>query len=154
MIFIPFTAENYQTANSYLSVEEADILISNQLHSEKWQTLDTEAKQFLLIQSSLAVDSAYAYDGVKVSDEQVLKFPRKKLGSEVDTSTLTIPLNVKFAVVSMAIKLSNDEAFKNITSETIGKLSRAYAGQTHELGDDVVALLKPLRAKTIKVNSQ
>ena len=145
MLFIPYTKENFEIANSYLSVEDADALIAGQNNNSVWNTYTDEVKQTMLIQSSLAVDGALMYQGSKTSPLQVLKFPRD--------GSYTIPPNIKFAVVFMCLKYSNDKAFKNITKETISKLSWEFKNANVAIGDDVLAYLKPLKATSVKVGA-
>lgn len=145
MLFIPYTKENFEIANSYLSVEEADALIAGQKNNEVWNTYTDEVKQIMLIQSSLAVDGALIYQGSKTSPLQILKFPRN--------GSYTIPINIKFAVIFMCLKYSNDNAFKNITKETISKLSFEFENSDNAIGEDILAYLKPLKATSIKVGA-
>lgn len=149
---IPFTAytkEDFETATSYLSVEEADGIISNRNESETWNDYDVPTKEALLIQASLAVDGAYNYQGVKVSNAQFLKFPRKELGDEEVSKVL--PLTLKFAVTTLCLSYSNNKAFRNITREEISKLVMEFKEIKDDIGADVLVFLKPLKATTLKI---
>ena len=142
MIFIPFTADDAEIATSYLSLEDADKIISKQTNSDNWNDADDEVKKMLLMQSSYAVDGAVKYKGTKTSSTQLLEFPRN--------GETTIPNNIKFAVALTAMKISNDDIFKNIKSETIAKHTTEYFAKV-EIDDDVLIFLKPLRATTIAI---
>ena len=144
MIFVPHTETDYEIANSYLSVADADDIIVKQSNSEDWQGFDNPTKEMLLIQSSLAVDGALMYAGAKTSENQLLKFPRNEL--------LTLPANIKFATALTALKYSNDDIFKNIKREKISKHETEFFAKG-EIDDDVLAFLKPLRATTIKMKA-
>lgn len=149
---IPFTAytkEEFETATSYLSVEEADGIISNQNESETWNSYDIPTKQALLVQSSMAVDGAYNYQGVKVSNAQFLKFPRKELEDEEVSKVL--PLTLKFAVTTLCLSYSNNRAFRNITRDEISKLAMEFKEIEDDIGADVLVFLKPLKATTLKI---
>jgi len=139
MIFVPHTETDYEIANSYLSVADADDIIVKQSNSEDWQGFDNPTNEMLLIQSSLAVDGALMYAGAKTSENQLLKFPRNEL--------LTLPANIKFATALTALKYSNDDIFKNIKREKISKHETEFFAKG-EIDDDVLAFLKPLRATT------
>lgn len=149
---IPFTAytkDAYETATSYLSVEEADAIIVGQNESDTWQGYNNPIKEALLVQASLAVDGAYNYQGVKVSDAQFLKFPRKEVDSE-EVSTV-LPLTLKFAVTTLCLSYSNDRAFRNITKDGISKLAMEFKEIDDDIGADVLVFLKPLKATTLKI---
>jgi len=145
MLFVPYTEVDFEIANSYLSIADADALIAGQNNNGVWSAYTDEVKQTMLMQSSLAVDGALMYKGSKTSSLQVLKFPRD--------GSYTLPPNIKFAVVFMCLKYSNDKAFKNITKETISKLSWEFKNVNDTIGADVLAYLKPLKATSIKVGA-
>ena len=144
MIFVPHTETDYEIANSYLSVADADDIINKQNNSENWQGLDNPTKEMLLMQSSLAVDGAFMYAGARTSSNQLLKYPRNEL--------LTLPTNIKFATALTALKYSNDDIFKNIKKEKISKHETEFFAKG-EIDDDVLAFLKPLRATTVKIKA-
>jgi len=154
MIFIPYTEADYETATSYLSIADADDLISGQNNNTSWNGYADAVKQILLNQSSLAVDSAFMYQGVKISEAQMLKFPRMEYGADSLLASKVLPNNVKFAVVMMCLQYSNDKAFKNITSETISKLSWSFANSESEVGSEIYTFLKPLQAKTVRLGTR
>ena len=150
MIFVPHTEADYEIANSYLSVADADDIILKQSNREAWDILEDVEKQMLLMQSSLAVDGALMYQGAKTSSNQLLKFPRNE--------SLVIPQNIKFAVAMMCLDYSNDEIFKNIKKEKIGKHETEFFSNSDNLTNGVVsgniiAFLNPLRATTVKIKS-
>lgn len=150
MIFVPHTETDYEIANSYLSVADADEIITKQNNSEVWASLDTPTKQMLLMQSSLAIDGALMYQGTKTSSNQLLKFPRNEL--------LTLPQNIKFATAMMCLDYSNDDVFKNIKREKISKHETEYFSNSDNLtngavGSGIIAFLTPLKAITIRIKS-
>jgi len=142
MIFIPFTETDYEIANSYLSVLDADAIILKQTNSENWNNATNDIRQMLLIQASYAVDGAITYKGTKTSSNQLLNYPRN--------GDMILPNNIKLATALTAMKISNDDIFKNIKSETIAKHTTEYFTKM-EIDDDVLVFLKPLRATTIAV---
>ena len=144
MLFVPHTTDDYEIANSYLNVADADDIIAKQSNSSVWQALDTPTKEMLLMQSSLAVDGALMYAGAKTSSNQLLKFPRNEL--------LTLPRNILFATALTALKYSNDDIFKNIKREQIGKHETEFFAKV-SIDDDVLVFLKPLKATTLKLQA-
>ena len=150
MIFVPHTTDNYEIANSYLSVENADDIIDKQSNNENWQGLDNPAKEMLLMQSSLAIDGAMMYQDAKTSSNQILKFPRNEL--------LALPQNIKFATAMMVLDYSNDEVFKNIKREKISKHETEFFSNSDNLtngavNSGIIAFLTPLKAITMKIKA-
>lgn len=148
MLFVPHTELDYEIANSYLSVADADEIIAKQINSEAWVALDTPTKQMLLMQSSLAIDGALMYQGTKTSSNQILKFPRNEL--------LTLPQNIKFATAMMCLDYSNDDVFKNIKREKISKHETEYFSNSDNLtngavNSGIIAFLTPLKAITMRI---
>lgn len=136
MFFIPSTEIDFEIATSYLSVEDADSIILKQSNSDNWENATDEIKEMLLIQASYSVDGALEYKGTKTSTTQLLNFPRN--GATV------LPNNIKFATAITAMKISNDDIFKNIKVETIAKHTTEYFAKV-EIDDDVLVFLKPLK---------
>lgn len=153
MIFIPYTEENFETATSYLSVEEADEIIAGQRNNSIWNGYDAGVKEAILNQASVAVDSALMYQGKKISSLQLLKFPRMGVDEKVDEVSKKLPINIKYAVSTICVQYSNDKAFKNITQETISKLNWTFKESTNDIGAEVLTFLKPLKATIVRIGT-
>lgn len=143
MIYTPSTAENYLIANSYLSVEEAEMLMDSKQDRGNWDNLPVEAKQLILSQASFAVDGVHSYKGSRTTEGQMLKFPRN--------GSTTIPLSVKYAVAMLAVDYGKEKAFEGITSESIGKMSWTFANSESGVSSEVLSFLKPLKAKSVRL---
>ena len=144
MDFIASTADTYITANSYLELEAAEPLITGQKNSAAWTDLSDEQKQSALIFASKYVDGAFVYNGEKTEQSQNLQFPRN--------GETEIRISVRMATAVIALKIANDDMFKGIEEESVGKLSIKYAGTHNGLTDDVLSLLRPLRRMTMKLS--
>lgn len=150
MIFVPHTETDYEIANSYLSIADAIDIIGKQSNSEAFINLEEDTQKMLLMQSSLAVDGAVIYAGAKTSQNQVLMYPRK--------NNLDLPQNIKFATAMMCLDYSNDEIFKNIKKEKIGKHETEFFSNSDNLtngvvSSNIIAFLNPLRATTMKLRT-
>lgn len=143
MIFVPYTEEDIDIANSYLSVADADDIILKQQNNEEWNGLSEQEKQVLLIQSSLSVDGAMSYQGTRTSPAQTLRFP-------VD-GNYVLPRNITFATALIAMGISNDETFKNIKREKESKHEIEYFQNAELVSNDILVFLKPLRQTTLKI---
>lgn len=65
------------TANSYLTVEEADAYLgSERLHTEDWDSLDGDSKARALIWASKLLDAACEYKGAPRTFTQAMRWPR------------------------------------------------------------------------------
>ena len=132
------SAEDYLGANSYLSIEEAGDCFG--------VVTGEPEKQEVLKLASLVVDGVYQYKGEKTGgDVQGLKFPRS--GSEV------VPNAVKGAVKEMVSRLVEDSDLKEVTAETIGKMSWQYAAGETSFGipKTVLIILKPLKMRSVRL---
>lgn len=144
MIFIPSTDSTYVTATSYLTIAEADEFIKAQKSSDVWVSLPVSVKKVVLNQSSLAVDGVFSYKGRRTDTSQMLKFPRG--GARV------VPASLKYAVAMLALRYAKGEAFKGVTSESIGKMSWTFDKSENGVTNEVLSFLKPLRAKGVRID--
>lgn len=90
------------TANSYVTVAEADAYFLERANSSKW-AVSTE-KAALLMTASRMIDWQLAFQGSKVSELQSMQFPRTGviLPSGYEVPATIIPTEVKFAVFELA----------------------------------------------------
>lgn len=144
MIFIPSSSSNYVSATSYLALDEADQIINSSNDSTEWGALEANVKHFILNQASISVDGLFSYQHKRTDEAQMLKFPRN--------GATTIPYSVKYAVCSLALSISKDEAFKNVKSETIGKMSLQFYGTFNGATDEIMSYLRPLKMKGVRIN--
>lgn len=157
MNFIPSTPATFVTANSYLSIAEADEIFSAVVTSQDWAALSIPNKQILLIQGALLLDGYKPYKGRKTDPKQILRFPRDP--------DKTIPLAVKFSTCMLISDslLSTTSGGGGITgevkSETVGKIKTEYysgAGtittSTLSAADKVVnEYMKPYIRSTLRI---
>lgn len=136
MNFIPSTPTTFVTANSYLSLAEANEIFTADSQAAIWAALTDSVKQIVLIESALLIDSYYAYKGEKTDPKQLLQFPRNG-----DT---TIPTAIKFATVIMAkLDLASGSGgggviSGSVKSERVGKIKVEYYGGSTSSGDIAV----------------
>ncbi len=98
-------------ANSYVTVEEADDYLVQNIHvSEKWAALDTNTKQYLLSWASRYLDQHARWNGYPTYPSARLKWPRSYVrvdGQLIDPHT--IPQPIKDATCELArYLLEND----------------------------------------------
>jgi len=149
MIFVPHTEENSTVANSYLSVEQANLLISKQRGSTTWDNLQTEEKEMVLVQASYAIDAFQSYQYDKTNEEQILKFPRngvKKIPLAIEMSVAMIAIDFSKGVEASTGQLIKREVISKFTTEYF---SPKEADKTNA-SLDIASMLKPLKQRTIK----
>lgn len=95
------------SANSYITVADADLYFSSRLNSETWD--DSPLQEEALIQSCLRLEQ-YDYVGVVVTETQVLKWPRM-LNDDGDLirnyAINLVPMPMKQAQCELALALLN-----------------------------------------------
>lgn len=121
-----------ENSNSYVDVEFADNYFSTH-GNDNWQELEDTQKEIYLIKATDYIDNAFDWKGIKSTQNQCLKFPRKDLIDNDGYSVLGIPLELKNAVCECVLLIqSGKELYKTenengkISSEHIGDLSFSY----------------------------
>ena len=96
------------TANSYVTLAEADTYFETTPESSTWDNKTDDQKNRSLIAACRWIDSL-VYDGDRCDDGQALKWPRNN--HHVDTVELVctaIPSSIKYAQYELARALAND----------------------------------------------
>lgn len=120
-----------EDADSYVSIEYADTYFASR--GFDWSTLSNDEKCQLLIKATDYIDNIYEWYGIKKTQAQSLRFPRKNLRDIDGYEVSDIPVRLKQAVCE-AVKILVDgsdlfvTASENgaVTSEKIGELSFSY----------------------------
>lgn len=121
------------TANSYLSVTEADDYFAGRFNSDKWSTFSTAQKQQLLVTASKQLDTAM-YGGRRSKQIQSLQWPRFGL-SNYDGFAIpdtVIPTQIKEAACEMAYwiwteddRILSDTEIQQVDSYKVGPIDVA-----------------------------
>ena len=130
------------TANSYVTLAEADTYFETTPESSTWDNKSDDAKNRALISACRWIDSLNYY-GTRCEDDQALKWPRQNY--EVDNVELTsdeIPKSIKYAQYELARKLANDtDAMTgnkgtdgNIEEVKLGDMEVKYSTQSQGIG--------------------
>ena len=139
------------TANSYISVSDADDYFSSRFGASTWEDLDTADKQKLLVQSTYRINRERFY-GLPTVQSQNLTWPRQLLVN-VDGLPLpsnTIPKEVKWATCELALytlteedRMMNDNELENFDSYEIGLIKlQTRLIERDRLPSNVEGLLK------------
>jgi len=91
------------TANSYITVDEADAYFEDRVHSSAWAS--SESKEQLLISASRLIDWMMNFQGVRTYSTQVMQFPRTGIVKRdgVELPSTIIPQELKYAVCELAL---------------------------------------------------
>ena len=97
-----------ETANSYVTLSEANDYFDTSPDSSTWTNKTDDQKKRALISATRWIDTLVFY-GDRCDDSQALKFPRNNY--EVDDVVLActaVPNNIKYAQYELARALAND----------------------------------------------
>ena len=97
-----------ETANSYVTLTEANSYFETVPDSSTWTDKTDDQKNRALISATRWIDT-FVYQGDRCDENQALKFPRTNYQVDrVELSCSTIPLNIKYAQYELARALAND----------------------------------------------
>ena len=130
------------TANSYVTLAEADSYFETTPDSTQWDNKTDDNKNRALISATRWIDSLNFY-GDRCDNGQALKWPRNNY--EVDDVSLTcsvIPAEIKYATYELARSLANDTgAITDSTGDTglyeqvkLGELEVKYNTDSQAVG--------------------
>ena len=116
------------TANSYVTLAEANTYFETVPDSSTWTNKTDDQKTRALIAATRWIDTLVYY-GDRCDNGQALKFPRNNYKvDDVELSCTTIPNNIKYAQYELARALANDTAAITGTTGTEGNLSELRLG--------------------------
>ena len=97
-----------ETANSYVTLTEANSYFETVPDSSTWTNKTDAQKNRSLISATRWIDS-FVFYGDRCDDGQALKFPRNNYQVDgVELACSTIPNNIKYAEYELARALAND----------------------------------------------
>ena len=143
------------SANSYVTVEEADAYFLDRSHSELWTDI-LPGKDAILVTASRTLDWFFKYKGTKATDAQSMYWPRidavRNDGTTIDSTV--IPPELKVAVFELALSSieedpSLDNELAGLSAVQAGPLSIRTAGgiyprQKQNIPDRVRAIVRDL----------
>jgi hypothetical protein len=144
------------SANSYVTLAEADAYFETIPDSSTWTTKTTDQKNRALISATRWIDSLNFY-GDRCDNGQALKWPRNNwLIDRVELVCNVIPKEIKFATYELARELANDtDAITNTQNDPdqlykeveLGELRVQYtAGQANGVSNNVFDVYPWLQA--------
>lgn len=116
-------------ANSYIDSVDATAYLTNIVGSESWLSLDENAKNASLIQSTQTLDASFDWAGAIASDTQDLRWPRAGVYDRDGRSIASdiIPNAIKNATALLALHLIQAGGVKsvsnNVKSLKVGPIS-------------------------------
>ena len=116
------------TANSYVTLAEANDYFETVPDSSTWTNKTDDQKNRSLIAATRWIDSLVYY-GDRCDNAQALKFPRNNYKvDDVELSCTIIPNNIKYAQYELARALANDTGAITGTTGTEGNISEFKLG--------------------------
>ena len=117
-----------ETANSYVTLTEANRYFETVPDSSTWTDKTDDQKNRALISATRWIDT-FVYQGDRCDENQALKFPRTNYQVDrVELSCSTIPLNIKYAQYELARALANDTDAMTGNLGTDGNFSEVKLG--------------------------
>jgi hypothetical protein len=135
------------SANSYVTLAEADAYFETIPDSSTWTTKTTDQKNRALISATRWIDSLNFY-GDRCDNGQALKWPRNNwLIDRVELVCNVIPKEIKFATYELARELANDTDAITNTQVELGELRVQYKeGQANGVINNVFDVYPWLQA--------
>lgn len=133
--FIVETGEGLSTANSLMSVADADQIIENFGDSTDWSGATTAEKEAALRQATRYLDLHYSWAGYKIDADQALQWPRFSTydedGNAIDSDA--IPSRVEQACAYLAVKnIEGDILLEDFDNESKVKKTKDVIGPITE----------------------
>ena len=117
-----------ETANSYVTLTEANSYFETVPDSSTWTNKTDDQKNRSLIAATRWIDT-FVFQGDRCDENQALKFPRTNyLVDRVELSCSTIPLNIKYAQYELARALANDTDAMTGNTGTDGNIEEVKLG--------------------------
>ena len=117
-----------ETANSYVTLSEANDYFDTSPDSSTWTNKTDDQKKRSLISAARWIDTLVFY-GDRCDDGQALKFPRNNYQVDgVELSCSKIPNNIKYAQYELARALANDTDAMTGNVGTNGNIAEAKLG--------------------------
>ena len=117
-----------ETANSYVTLTEANSYFETVPDSSTWTNKTDDQKNRSLIAATRWIDT-FVFQGDRCDENQALKFPRTNYQVDrVELSCSTIPNNIKYAQYELARALANDTGAITGTTGKDGNFSEVKLG--------------------------
>ena len=119
------------TANSYLTVADAQTYFDTRIGSDAWDDADSETQKALLVNATRMLDQSFAWNGEVASSTQALRFPRDYVYN-CDNELLdsdTIPTEIENATCEMLLFISDTSGGSkdnSIKSAKVGSIEVEY----------------------------
>lgn len=99
------------SANSYLTVDEADAVLEGRLHTDAWDAATTAQKEAALRMATRILDSRVCWLGTVAASTQALVWPRTGLLLRTGAATAAdaIPTAVQEATAELALMLLSSD---------------------------------------------
>jgi len=116
------------SANSYVTLAEADAYFETVPDSTTWDNKSDDQKNRSLIAATRWIDS-FVFFGDRCDHGQALKFPRNNYQvDDVELACTAIPNNIKYAQYELARALANDTDAMTGNVGTNGNIAEAKLG--------------------------
>lgn len=131
MAFITEDGTGLATADSYISLDDADIYHENRANTA-WAALDDDDKEAALRSATEYMDAAYAWVGARMQATQALGWPRFGVVVDgVDIASDAVPVAIQRACAELALRASTAALAPDVARvklrEKVGPIEVEYA---------------------------
>ena len=133
MAFVLENGTGKATANSYVSLADADSYVSDYIrNSSTWTSLSDAVKKGYLVEATQSIDLIWGerFIGMKLTQTQALGWPRN-VGYDSDGFSVgsdEVPSRVAHATVEMAWRHLNDDGPSTTTGDSTGIIADVGSG--------------------------
>lgn len=128
------------TANSYVTVAEADAYFSDSFGRPLWANATNDAKATLVVYASRLLDQYMEWAGIKATDTQSMEWPRigayDRFGAVIPSDQ--IPKQVKYAAFELAYYVLENNglsfADQTIDSVKVGSIQVEFTPKSTDAG--------------------
>lgn len=137
------------TANSYISVDDAEDYFAGSTQSEKWDELEPSFKEKHLVSATRTLNSEI-YGGIKATTSQALEWPRIGVTDYNGYPLSGVPQKLKDAVCELVTwnlseRLLDDFELESFESYSVGPIDvTTRAGAKKKYPDSVSTLLNSI----------
>jgi hypothetical protein len=147
------------SANSYITVADADAYFTGRGSPSAWTSLTTAQKEGALIYATEWLDSNYSWYSTICTTTQALGFPRNS-GFDSEGRTImgcgVIPTKIKNATCEMALQHINENLYsterEGLKSQSFGDASETYSSSSRSFSGIKLSLAEYGSTGKTKVN--
>ena len=138
-------------ANTYCTLTDANTYISSRLHVDVWNNEGSDNKNKALLWATAQLDDLVAWNGLKASSTQILRWPRTSVW-DIDGQSITssaIPQFLKDATAEFAFHLLSEDRSVETNRDLLGFKSLKIGPLSMETDNNTQRPILPLSVQNM-----